>query len=211
MTIVIIDYQSGNLHSIEKAVVACEERSGRNRPVLLSQDIDQIEQASHIILPGVGAFADCLHGIQAVDGLVNALERKVLEQQTPFLGICVGMQLLASQGHENGTHQGLGWIKGSVIPINHHNQQYRIPHMGWNVIEAQKNHPVLHGVREDSHVYFVHSYHFLCDNVQEQIATVSYGEALTAIIAKDHIIGVQFHPEKSQQVGLQVIDNFLRM
>ncbi len=198
MTVALIDYGSGNLHSAAKAL----ERVGGH--VVLATEPRHLEQASHIVLPGVGAFADCMQGLQQ-SGLIPILEEQVLKQKKPFLGICVGMQLLAETGLEHGQHQGLGWIKGSITPFN--STTLKIPHMGWNNINIMKQHPVLNNIQTGMDFYFVHSYHL--DNNEYAIAECDYTIKFPCIVAKDNIIGTQFHPEKSQQAGLRLLENFL--
>lgn len=212
MVIAVIDYESGNLHSIHKAVKCSEENNGSSREVIVTADPADIDKASHIILPGVGAYGDCLKGINAIDGMMDALQRNVRQEKKPFLGICVGMQLLATVGYENGTYQGFDWVSGDVKPINHEDVACRIPHMGWNDLQIhQTEHPLFNGIMAGEHVYFVHSYHFVACNDNEVIATIDYGQPITAVIAKENIVGLQFHPEKSQEVGLKFISNFLKM
>ena len=212
MVIAVIDYESGNLHSIFKAVKCSEEQNGTNRDVIVTSNPDDVRGASHIVLPGVGAYGDCLKGIYAIDGMIEALNENVIEKKKPFMGICVGMQLLATTGHENGTHQGFGWIPGTVVPIDFEGEAYRIPHMGWNDLSIKnKDHLLFSGIEEGEHVYFVHSYHFIADAPEDVVASVSYGQPMTAVISNDNIVGLQFHPEKSQDVGLKIISNFLKM
>jgi glutamine amidotransferase len=183
--ILVIDYGSGNLRSVVKA-------------------------ASHIILPGVGAFADCSSGLLALPGMHEALSRAVLEEKRWFLGICVGMQLLADLGHEHGKHQGLGWIGGEVKPIPQ-NLSLKIPHMGWNSLSFKdKENPLFRGLGDQTDMYFVHSYYFSPTDRESILATTNYGVEIPAIIAKENITGVQFHPEKSQKSGLRFLSNFMR-
>ena len=198
---VIIDYGSGNLHSAQKAF---EEVS--NADVILSSNPDDLASATHIILPGVSAFGDCANGLRSVDGMVKALEHEVLFNKKPFLGICVGMQLLADKGYEHGEHDGLGWIPGEVVKIEARNSE-PIPHMGWNEITLTKEQGLTDKI-DGKDFYFVHSYYFKCSK-EYVVATTNYCGATTAIVAKDNIFGVQFHPEKSQKSGLQLIKNFL--
>ncbi len=207
MTAVIIDYGSGNLRSVAKAL----ERVAEGRvTVVVSSKPEDIRAASHVILPGVGAFGDCRKGLNAISGLEEALEEAVLRQRKPFLGICVGMQLLADKGLEHGEHRGLGWIAGEVVPLLPADPSLKIPHMGWNTIHITQPHPVLHGIESDMHAYFVHSYHYRPANDKTVLATVDYGENITAIIGQDNIIATQFHPEKSQETGLRLLYNFLQ-
>lgn len=207
LKVVVIDYGSGNLHSAKKAVVKAMSEAKLQGSVLVTNDPKQLVQASHIILPGVGAFADCMKGLQAVDGMIDELENQVLKNKKPFLGICVGMQMLSETGMEDGEHKGLGWLKGVVkkIPAK---DGLRIPQMGWNSLKFNKESKLLNGISENDDVYFVHSYYFKTD-VENIVATTNYGSDITAIIEKDNIMGVQFHPEKSQKVGIKIISNFL--
>ena len=202
--VAIIDYGSGNLRSAAKAFERALDGHGR---VTVTADAAALAQASHIVLPGVGAFADCLRGLTGLAGMTDALRREVLERGKPFLGVCVGMQLLADRGLEHGTHQGLGWIGGDVRRIEPRDPALKVPHMGWNEIAAAP-HPVFAGLN-DTHFYFVHSYHFVPAAESTRLATTQYGEAITAAIGRDNILGTQFHPEKSQASGLRFIGNFL--
>ena len=205
--VIIIDYGSGNLHSIAKAVEKSAE--GKNIQIQLTDKSDDINDASHIILPGVGAFADCLHGLESIANMKESLEDAVIKEKKPFLGICVGMQMLAQEGLENGAHKGLGWIKGTVKPIPQND--LKIPHMGWNELNIKKDHKILKGIKDKEHVYFVHSYYFDCTHVDNIISSTNYGVEVPAIIAQDNIIAAQFHPEKSHNAGLKIISNFLDM
>lgn len=206
--VIVIDYGSGNLRSVVKAL---EHVAPKNTTISLTSESKSLETASHIILPGVGAFGDCLDGLNSLKDMREALEKSVFEDKKPFLGICVGMQLLAEKGLEHGQHQGLGWIKGTVSPIDDQNGALKIPHMGWNELVIKHDHPVFKGIKSGDHAYFVHSYHFECDEKQCIMATVDYGKPLVAALAKDNIIATQFHPEKSQQAGLKLLENFMRM
>jgi glutamine amidotransferase len=207
--VTIIDYGSGNLHSIAKAF---ERQAGASGFVVkVSNSAKDIENASHIVLPGVGAFADCLSGLKSAPGVLDALEKSVISDKKPFLGVCVGMQMLAESSIEQGMHGGLGWIKGKVVPINSQRNALKIPHMGWNELRIINPHPILSGIKTGDHAYFVHSYWMSCEEKSDIIASVEYGTSLTAIIANNNIIATQFHPEKSQQVGLKLINNFLNM
>jgi len=213
MSVVIIDYGSGNLRSAEKAVERIARERGLGTHVNVSSCAEHVLSADHIILPGVGAFGDCIKGLRALPGMVEALEDRVLKQGRPFLGICVGMQLLATQGHEHGIHSGLGWIEGEIKPLEiPAGMNLKIPHMGWNqlqISEAQARHPILKNIKDGDHAYFVHSFHFIPHNPDQILARVEYGQALAAIIGRDNIVGTQFHPEKSQTLGLDLIGNFL--
>jgi len=207
--VTIIDYGSGNLHSIAKAF---EHEAGSLGAVIkVSSAAADIESATHIVLPGVGAFADCLSGLKAAPGVIGALEKSVMQQKKPFLGVCVGMQMLAEESLENGIHKGLGWIKGSVIGIDSQKNTLKVPHMGWNELVINTQHPIFSGIKTGDHAYFVHSYWMDCKDNSNVLAKVEYGMELTAAIANDNIVATQFHPEKSQQVGLRLINNFIRM
>jgi len=208
MSVVIVDYGSGNLRSAAKAF----ERAAEGRTeILVSADPDAVRRADRIVLPGVGAFADCKAGLEALDGMTGALEEAVIKGGKPFLGICVGMQLMAARGLEHGTHAGLGWIAGDVGPLQPSDPALKIPHMGWNELELKDaGHPVLDGLGDGQHVYFVHSYAMTVSEPKLVLATTDYGGPVTAIVGRDNLIGTQFHPEKSQRAGLRLIANFLR-
>jgi imidazole glycerol-phosphate synthase subunit HisH len=208
--VAIVDYGSGNLRSAAKAFERAVGEAGLNDEIRVTADPADIARAGRIVLPGVGAFADCRRGLDAVPGMVEALSRAVLEEGRPFLGICVGMQLLADVGREHGEHAGLGWVHGEVARIAPSDPAQKIPHMGWNeLILARPDHPLLQGIGDGAHAYFVHSYAFVCANGAGVLARVDYGGPITAIIGRDNIAGTQFHPEKSQTVGLRMIANFL--
>lgn len=204
MTVAIIDYGSGNLRSAAKAFERLSDDA-----VMVTADPKIVASADHIVLPGVGAYADCRSGLAAVDGMEEALHRAVIEQGRPFLGICVGMQLLASIGEEFGGTKGLDWIPGRVTAIKPADAKLKIPHMGWNELEGVSDHPVLAGLDQSAYAYFVHSFHFLPENPDHLLATTDYGQDITAAIGRDNIFGTQFHPEKSQEAGLRLIRNFL--
>jgi glutamine amidotransferase len=207
MIVAIVDYGAGNLRSAEKALAAAAKESAR---VVVTSDPDAVRKADRIVLPGVGAFADCKRGLDALPGMVEALEEAVLKQGKPFLGICVGMQLMASVGVEFGEHKGLDWIKSKVVVLDPADRSLRIPQMGWNNLELKRAHPALADTRSGDHAYFVHSYHLVAERPQDVIATVDYGGPVTAIIGRDNLLGVQFHPEKSQHVGLALLARFLK-
>lgn len=210
MIVAIVDYGSGNLRSAAKAFERAVREAGLDAAVRVSADPADILRAGHIVLPGVGAFADCRRGLDAVPGMVEALRQAVLERRRPFLGICVGMQLLADVGREHGDHAGLGWIRGEVARITPADPALKIPHMGWNeLILARPDHPLLAGIGDGAHAYFVHSYAFACAEDADVLARVDYAGPITAIIGRDNIAGTQFHPEKSQALGLRLIANFL--
>ncbi|HYD30236.1 MAG TPA: imidazole glycerol phosphate synthase subunit HisH [Azospirillaceae bacterium] len=209
-TVALIDYGSGNLRSAAKAVERAAAEAGLSYDVLVTADADAVRRADRIVLPGVGAFADCKRGLSEVPGMLEALEETVIRGGRPFLGICVGMQLMAERGLEHGAHQGLGWIKGEVVPLEPADPTLKVPHMGWNNLQVQKAHPVLTGLPEGAHGYFVHSYRFAAKDPATVLATVEYGGAVTAVIGRDNLVGTQFHPEKSQETGFTLITNFLR-
>ncbi|MBI3514064.1 MAG: imidazole glycerol phosphate synthase subunit HisH [Proteobacteria bacterium] len=211
MSIAVIDYGSGNLTSAAKAVERAAHELGLAATVTVTADPAVIADASHIVLPGQGAFSECRRGLAAVPGLEAALQEAVIARGRPFFGICVGMQLLAREGHEHGTHAGLGWIDGVVEPLELSDKTLKIPHMGWNdLIVDQPTHPVLAGVRTGDHVYFVHSYEFVPASPGDCLAHADYGGPVTAMVARANLVGTQFHPEKSQAVGLRLIANFLK-
>ena len=207
MIVAIVDYGAGNLRSAEKALAEAANGSAR---VVVTSDPDAVRKADRVVLPGVGAFADCKRGLDALPGMVEALEEVALKQARPFLGICVGMQLMASVGVEFGEHKGLDWIKGKVVVLDPADQSLRIPQMGWNNLELKRVHPALADTRIGDHAYFVHSYHFVAERREDVIATVDYGGPVTAVIGRDNLLGVQFHPEKSQHVGLSLLKSFLK-
>jgi glutamine amidotransferase len=204
--IVIIDYGSGNLQSVFNAIESIKTTSDI---VLISNNPEDLKSATHIILPGVGAFGDCICSLNAIDGMVEQLKIQVLKNKKPFLGICVGMQLLADFGFEHGKYAGLGFIAGDVVEIDNQNNNLKIPHIGWNNINIKNPHPILKGIKNGEHFYFVHSFHFVSKNRNDILATVDYGLPITAILAKENIIATQFHPEKSSDVGLKLLKNFI--
>jgi glutamine amidotransferase len=205
MKTVIIDYGAGNVESVFNALLALQ--SGDE--IIISKNPAHVKSANHLVLPGVGAFGDCMDGLKSVEGLLPEIRKQILLEKKPFLGICVGMQVLASTGFENGEYQGLGFINGRVEKITPQ-ENLKIPHMGWNEV-ALKNekHPTLKGLKNGDHFYFANSYHFICQNENNVLAQVEYGSKLNAIIAKENILGVQFHPEKSGESGLLFLKNFL--
>ena len=216
MTVAIVDYGSGNLHSAEKAFGRAARGGAATTRVLVTARPDEVAAADRIVLPGVGAFADCLRGLYAVAGMVDAIEYAVRRRGQPFLGICVGMQLMAAHGYEGGRHDGLGWIDGEVralepgaagdgeLPVR------ALPHMGWNELEiAAPDHPVLAGIAAGAHAYFVHSFHMTCADRANVLACADYGGPVTAMVGHGNMVGTQFHPEKSQETGLRLIANFL--
>jgi glutamine amidotransferase len=211
MAVVIIDYGSGNLRSAAKALARAAAELGVETPVQVTAEPAALAGASHIVLPGVGAFADCLAGLNGLDGMRDALEDCVIAGGRPFLGICVGMQLMAERSVEHGEHAGLGWIEGEVAPIEPAGPGLKIPHMGWNDLEiATPEHPVLRGVPGGAHAYFVHSFALSCRRPGHVLARVDYGGPLVAMVGRDNLVGTQFHPEKSQATGLKLLRNFLQ-
>jgi imidazole glycerol-phosphate synthase subunit HisH len=212
LKVAIIDYGSGNLHSVQKAIEKASINVHNARAEVTS-DPEKILSADRIVLPGVGAFGDCKKGLLEIPGLVDALSEAVLERGRPFLGICVGMQLLATTGLEYERTDGLNWISGMVKPLEPADSSLRIPQMGWNTLSVIHHHDLLDGLslgEEGLHAYFVHSYFFSCDNSNDVVAVTEYGGPVTAVIARDNIAGSQFHPEKSQKLGIAFLENFLR-
>ncbi|HEY0034064.1 MAG TPA: imidazole glycerol phosphate synthase subunit HisH [Devosia sp.] len=210
--VAIIDYGAGNLHSASKAFERMAREVG-GIDVAVTADPEQVRRADRIMLPGVGAFADCKAGLDAVPGMIEVLEEQVIGAGKPFLGVCVGMQLMASEGREKAVTAGLGWIAGAVERIKPSDPHLKIPHMGWNTIDIVKRHALLDGIPDGPdglHAYFVHSYHLVTENEGTRIATADYGGSVTACVGRDNLFGAQFHPEKSQALGLRLIENFLR-
>ncbi len=210
MTVAIVDYGSGNLRSAAKAFERAARESGMNERVLVTSSPADVAAANRIVLPGVGAFADCRAGLYGVPGMVDALQREVIERGKPFLGICVGMQLMATRGVEYGIHAGLDWIAGDVVRIEPGKDHLKIPHMGWNELLELKPHPVLEGIKARDHAYFVHSFQLKTAKPETLLAITEYGGPITAAVGRDNMVGTQFHPEKSQATGLRLIANFLR-
>ncbi len=209
MTTAIVDYGSGNLRSAEKAFARAGGEKGREGRVIVTSDPDKVAAADRIVLPGVGAFGDCRAGLFGLDGMVEALAEAVTARGRPFLGICVGMQLMAERGLEHGEHAGLGWLPGSVVALEPADPALKVPHMGWNQLTALADHPVLAGLGAGSHVYFVHSYRFQPAEDEHMLAESDHGGRFAAIVGNGNVIGTQFHPEKSQLYGLRLIANFL--
>lgn len=212
MTIALIDYGAGNLHSCGKALERALLAAGRSVRVMIGADPDVIARADHILLPGDGAFRDCRMALGAVDGLIEALHHAVKVKGRPFLGICVGMQLLADTGEERGETAGLGWIPGRVVALDAKVRHLKVPHMGWNTLEARGEHKVLDGLRFSEtglHAYFLHSYHLIPAQQSDLLAVAEYGGPVSAIIGRDNLLGTQFHPEKSQSLGLKLLQNFV--
>jgi glutamine amidotransferase len=210
MTVAIVDYGSGNLRSAAKAFERAARESGVDDRVLVTANPREVESADRIVLPGVGAFADCRAGLYGVPGMVDTLQREVIERAKPFLGICVGMQLMATRGVEYGIHTGLDWIAGDVIRIEPGKDHLKIPHMGWNELLELKPHALLEGLKAHDHAYFVHSFQLKTTKAATLLATTDYGGPITAVVGRDNLAGTQFHPEKSQATGLRLIGNFLR-
>jgi glutamine amidotransferase len=207
---VLIDYGSGNLRSAAKAFERAAQESGVATTIKVSSDAADVRAADRVVLPGVGAFADCRQGLAALPGMEEALEETVRQRGRPFLGICVGMQLMAERGLEFTVTEGLGWLAGEVVAIQPCDAALKVPHMGWNELVGHADHPVLAGIAAGTHAYFVHSYRFACAQPGDLLASVDYGGEIAAVVGRDNMIGTQFHPEKSQQAGLALIGNFLR-
>jgi imidazole glycerol-phosphate synthase subunit HisH len=213
MRVAIIDYGSGNLHSATKAFERAARELGIDAEIDLTDKAERVASADSIVLPGVGAYADCRRGLDAVDGMTEALTEAVEQKARPFLGICVGMQLMSSRGLEKTTTEGLGWIGGDVIEMRPDNPALKIPQIGWNTLDLHRPHALFGGIPtggDGLHAYFVHSYHLAAANSEEVLATTNYGGAMTAFVGRDNMVGAQFHPEKSQKLGLALIANFLR-
>jgi imidazole glycerol-phosphate synthase subunit HisH len=211
MRVAIVDYGSGNLRSAAKAFERAAREHALDVTVSVTADSADVAAADRVVLPGVGAFADCKAGLAAVPGMIEALEDVAIRRGRPFLGICVGMQLMATRGLELGEHEGLGWIAGEVVALAPRDPALKVPHMGWNELAIRDpRHPVLGGIEDGAHAYFVHSYHLECRNPGDVQAVTDHGGPVVAVVARDNLIGTQFHPEKSQANGLRLIANFLR-
>jgi glutamine amidotransferase len=213
VSVAIVDYGSGNLHSAAKAFERAARECGYGEPIVVTHDPDEVARAERIVLPGVGAFADCRRGLDAVGGMVEALNRRVRHQGRPFLGICVGMQLMAERGREYEVTAGLGWIPGEVDRITPSDPGLKIPHMGWNTLNQIRPHKLIEGIPvgpQGLHAYFVHSFHLKTAERASLVAEADYGGPVTAIVGRDTAVGTQFHPEKSQRLGLRLIANFLQ-
>jgi len=211
--VAIIDYGSGNLRSAQKSFERAMAENSLSGEVVLTTDPQEVRKSDRIVLPGVGAFRDCLAGLQAIAGMRETLQEEVRNKAKPFFGICVGMQLMADRGLEGKETKGFGWIKGQVEKIVVSDPELKIPHMGWNTINRVRQHQLLKGLEtgpKGLHAYFVHSYHLKADNENEVIAVSDYGGTVTAIVGYENMIGTQFHPEKSQKLGLAMISNFLK-
>lgn len=212
MHVAIIDYGSGNLHSAAKAFERAARETGSKLAVQVTAEPDDVLSAERVVLPGVGAFADCKAGLAAVPGMIEALDETVQKRAAPFLGICVGLQLMATRGLEHGVTPGLDWIGGEVSAIEPDEPSFKIPHMGWNTLTLRREHKLFDGLATGAdglHAYFVHSYHFVPAEADALVATTDYGGPVTAFVARDNVAGSQFHPEKSQKLGLALIANFL--
>ena len=213
MSVAIVDYGSGNLHSAAKAFERAAHECGHDQPIVVTGDPGTVARADRVVLPGVGAFADCRRGLDAIPGMIDALDSAVRKQGRPFFGICVGMQLMAERGREYQVTPGLSWIEGEVDRIAPSDRSLKIPHMGWNTLNVLKPHPLLEDLPlgpQGLHAYFVHSYELKTAQRADLVAQADYGGALTAIVGRDNMVGTQFHPEKSQRLGLKLIANFLR-
>jgi imidazole glycerol-phosphate synthase subunit HisH len=209
MLTAVIDYGSGNLRSAAKAFERAAGEAGGEKVIVTSRP-DDVAAADRIVLPGQGAFAECRRGLAAVPGLEDAVSDAVIGRGRPFFGICVGMQLMAERGREFETTAGLGWVGGEVVAIEPADPSFKIPHMGWNELSLRRSHPVFDEIADGTHAYFVHSFHFAVADNADLLATADYAQALTAAVARDNMVGTQFHPEKSQAAGLRLIANFLR-
>jgi glutamine amidotransferase len=213
VTVAIVDYGSGNLHSAAKAFERAARECADSQPIVVTSDPETVRRADRVVLPGVGAFADCRRGLDAVPGMVEALEETVHRKARPFFGICVGMQLMAERGREYEVTEGLGWIPGEVERIHPSDPALKIPHMGWNTLDPAASHPLLEGIplgKDGLHAYFVHSYSLNVRDRADLLADADYGGPITAIVARGTCAGTQFHPEKSQRLGLALIANFLK-
>jgi glutamine amidotransferase len=209
-TVAIIDYGSGNLASAAKALERAAGDAATGQHILVTSRAEDIASAERIVLPGVGAFADCMQGLAKLPGMIDALSDAVIKRARPFLGICVGMQLMATRGLEHGEHKGFGWIPGDVVKLTPTDATLKVPHMGWNTLRVKHAHPVLADIGADDHAYFLHSFHLRTTNADTLLAETDYGGPVTAVVGRANLIGVQFHPEKSQQVGLALLANFLK-
>ena len=213
MTIAVIDYGAGNLHSVRKALELAARLTGRSAPVLVTSAPDVVASADHVVLPGDGAFADCRAQLDAVPGMIEAIGDVVDRRGRPFLGICVGMQLLATRGVEYAVTPGLGRIAGEVRPVAPADPRLKVPHMGWNTLEADRDHALLDGIPlgpDGWHAYFLHGFQLYAEDAADIVASADYGGPVTAVVATDNLAGTQFHPEKSQKLGLALLANFLK-
>jgi len=205
-TIAVIDYGAGNLRSVARSFERMSQETTR-ADIQITSDADVVRKADRIVLPGVGTFSDCRTGLDALPGMHEALEERVIKEGVPFFGICVGMQLMAEVGLEHGETPGFGWLKGTVERLNPDSTKFKVPHMGWNNLILNKPHPILKDITPETHVFFVHSYAMKTPDV---LATTNHGQVITAAVGRDNLFGTQFHPEKSQSAGLQIIANFLK-
>ena len=211
MNVAIVDYGSGNLRSAAKAFERAIGEAGLDESVTVTADAHTVRKASRVVLPGVGAFADCMGGLSALPGMLDALDDAVVRNGRPFLGICVGMQLMAAVGREYGETPGLGWIPGACVRLRPADPSLKIPHMGWNDLRfMDSGHPLFDGLDDGAHAYFVHSFGVVCDHDDDVLARVEHGGMVTAVMGRDNKVGTQFHPEKSQAMGLRLITNFLQ-
>jgi imidazole glycerol-phosphate synthase subunit HisH len=209
-TVALIDYGSGNLRSAEKALARAASDAGTGHAVVVTADPGGVLAAERVVLPGVGAFGDCMAGVSAIPGMIDALEEKVLKKGAPFLGICVGMQLLAEWGREHGDQKGLGWISGEVVRLAPAEPHFKVPHMGWNALLFEQPHALFEGMADGTDVYFVHSYYMRPAHVRHILAVTDYAGSIPAVVGRDNIAGTQFHPEKSQVEGLAFLERFLK-
>jgi glutamine amidotransferase len=209
MKVAIVDYGSGNLRSAQKALARAGSELGGRYEIVVTTQAEEVARADRVVLPGVGAFGDCMAGLKSISGMVEALDEAIAKRSAPFLGICVGMQLLATLGREFGDHEGLGWIASEVVAMEPADSAMKIPHMGWNALTLLRGHALFDGIESGDDVYFVHSYEMRVRDPAEVIAITEYGGAVTAAVGRDNIAGVQFHPEKSQNVGIAILKNFL--
>jgi glutamine amidotransferase len=209
-SVALIDYGSGNLRSAEKALARAASDAGTGHEIVVTADASRVGEAERIVLPGVGAFADCMRGVSSIPGMVDALGDAVLKRGKPFLGICVGMQLLADVGREYGDHPGLGWIPGDVVRLEPQEPALKVPHMGWNALSLLQPHALFEGMEDGTDVYFVHSYYIRPKRAEHILATTEYAGSIPAIVGRDNIAGTQFHPEKSQATGLAFLERFLK-
>ena len=206
--IVIVDYGLGNIRSAEQSLKKIIEEDKQNTEVNIINNAKDLSLASHVILPGQGAFASCMKGLKNIPGMVDELSENILIQKKPFLGICVGMQLLANVGYENGKHTGLGWVSGEIKKMSQDN--LKLPHMGWNEVVIKKENDLIREKKTNNY-YFVHSYYFECASNENEVATTEYGLNFASVISKENIYGVQFHPEKSSLNGLKLLKNFINL
>jgi len=210
MSVAIIDYGSGNLRSAAKALEAAASNTNLDLKIVVTSNPEVIKKSNKVILPGQGSFRDCYLGIKKISGLEDALNEFVLVKKKPIFGICVGMQLFAKIGYESQETKGFGWLDATVKKINNINKTLKLPHMGWNQIEFKKDFALFSGLKNKSHMYFVHSYEFISRQIDCIVATTNYGNSITASVTKENIVGTQFHPEKSQKNGLIILENFLK-